>query len=946
MSKSLLPHASSRRLLFELGRGGMGTVYLAVAEGVGGFEKLKVLKQLRHELAREPDALAMFLEEARLAARLHHPNVVQTNEVGVDGSTYSIEMEYLEGQTLDALDRELATKGGVPIALLVWTLAQALAGLDYAHKLTDRRGNPLHIVHRDVSPHNLFLTYHGEVKVLDFGIAKAADSSTKTESGVFKGKLHYMAPEQAIKGLYPLDHRADVFCVGILLWQALAGRRFWQGSEDFDIFNKLSKGTFESPKAFRPEADDRLCAICMRSLAAAPSDRYASAADFGRALEGWLDSGGARVGPAAIKALLSGLFEKQRAESDRLIEDRIRTAPPSDARGADDANVPLLSVSGPPTASEPADGRAPMDRGVTARGFTVTRTAAKLPLPRDPSLPPAPAPRRRPTLALAVIAALLVGFGGYAVRENLRGRASAAASSLAAARTPTACYADADCAGTGTDWLCGGRGICVAKKGCASNAECTRTHEGRPHVCRKDDGACVAVESEGCRLLAEPGDIENDHVVLVGVMFPHTGENVDFGAAQERSIDLARRDVAHVAHGLPAPGAAPPRPLALVSCDDVKDGKAVAHHLVEDLHVPAIVGFGSGALLLELAPSLYVPNRVMVLAAVNRADMITRVAQPAGEPRLVYRTTTSSGQAAIPMSRVVDQLLEPPLRKSLGAEEVRVAFVRPSAANGIAFADALFRELKFNGKSALENKASFKELVYGDPTGEQAPLYEAALAELLVFRPHIVLYLGEDALVRNVFEPLEKKWPKAVPRPHYVSDRSPTGPELYRFFAGDPERRARVLGLNLPGTTVPNARFTLHYNETYADKKTSTNESPTASYDALYAIAYATAALGAEPISGPSLSRAIARLVPPGLPVDVGPAKLLEGFAALRSGKTIDLGGAETNLDLDPATGEPSVDFVVLCGRLNDAKRLVESAESGVYYRGRTRELEGSLKCP
>src|SRR5215469_16235440 len=148
------------RLLLELGRGGMGVVYLALAVGPGGFAKLKVVKRLRAELAEEPRARQMFLDEARLAARLLHPNVVQTNEVGFDGKHYFLEMEYLEGQSLDALQRRAAVTGAtVPLPVAIWILVQTLAGLHHAHELADLDGQPLHVVHRDVSPHNVMITY-------------------------------------------------------------------------------------------------------------------------------------------------------------------------------------------------------------------------------------------------------------------------------------------------------------------------------------------------------------------------------------------------------------------------------------------------------------------------------------------------------------------------------------------------------------------------------------------------------------------------------------------------------------------------------------------------------------------------------------------------------------------------------------------------------------------
>src|SRR5690349_9631966 len=201
------------RILSELGRGGMSNVFLAVASGPGGVNKLVVLKALLPDLSTEPYALAMFLDEARLAARLNHANVVQTYEVGTEGDRHVIVMEYLEGQPLSAVLRR-AGSAGLPFTLPSYlrVIVSMLEGLHYAHELTSYDGSPLMFVHRDVSPQNVFLTYDGQVKLLDFGIAKAATSQNHTAAGVIKGKLAYMAPEQMVASR--IDRRADVYSVG------------------------------------------------------------------------------------------------------------------------------------------------------------------------------------------------------------------------------------------------------------------------------------------------------------------------------------------------------------------------------------------------------------------------------------------------------------------------------------------------------------------------------------------------------------------------------------------------------------------------------------------------------------------------------------------------------------------------------------------------------------
>jgi serine/threonine protein kinase len=196
------PNLAGRyRLIAELGQGGMATVYLAVAMGTSGFRKLAVVKLLRPEIAVDQEFVQMFLDEARLCARLSHPNIVQTYDVGVDEVGHLMAMEYLDGVSLHAATAKLARNDGpLTFPLQARILLEVVEGLRYAHELKDYDGRSLDIVHRDVTPHNIFITYDGQVKLLDFGIAKAATSSVRTATGVIKGKLTYMAPTSTPSG--------------------------------------------------------------------------------------------------------------------------------------------------------------------------------------------------------------------------------------------------------------------------------------------------------------------------------------------------------------------------------------------------------------------------------------------------------------------------------------------------------------------------------------------------------------------------------------------------------------------------------------------------------------------------------------------------------------------------------------------------------------------------
>jgi serine/threonine protein kinase len=256
MSSARIPHGhpgfGKYRPIAILGRGGMATVYLATASGPGGFTKLVVIKELKPELAEEADFRSMFLEEARLAARLNHPNIVQTFEVVDDENVQFIVMEYLEGQSLRGLRGKVGALGDAMVAGQARIVADMLAGLHAAHELTDFDGQPLRVVHRDVSPHNVFVTYDGEVKLVDFGIAKAVDSSARTSTGAVKGKLAYMPPEQAF-GL-GVDRRADVFAAGVVLWEAATGKRLWEGLTEPGVLHRLSKGEIPRVRDVAPNA--------------------------------------------------------------------------------------------------------------------------------------------------------------------------------------------------------------------------------------------------------------------------------------------------------------------------------------------------------------------------------------------------------------------------------------------------------------------------------------------------------------------------------------------------------------------------------------------------------------------------------------------------------------------------------------------------------------------
>ena len=334
------------RLIIELAQGGMGFVYLAVAQGPAGFNKLAVIKELKPSLLEEPGFLEMFLDEARLSARLSHPNVVQTNEVSVEQGRAFLAMEYLDGQSLNRVRSRLGKTHTLPLAADVRIVAQACAGLHYAHELRDFDGTPLGVVHRDVSPHNIFVTYDGQVKIVDFGVAKALSSNHESTVGVLKGKVPYMAPEQVMGA--PMDRRSDIYALGIILWEAIAGRRIWDGLRPETILARMMSSDVPRLAEAAPAADPRLIAIATRAMAWAQEDRYPTADALRADLEGWLATaeGGDYRAVAAVGAEMMRAFAKERAQVSASVSEQLRLlgSAPAGARSVGLVRLPFAGT--------------------------------------------------------------------------------------------------------------------------------------------------------------------------------------------------------------------------------------------------------------------------------------------------------------------------------------------------------------------------------------------------------------------------------------------------------------------------------------------------------------------------------------------------------------------------------------------------------------------------
>lgn len=263
-------------LIEQLAIGGMAEIWLAHMAGPEGFEKLLVIKKILSNLSQRPDFLKMFLNEARLAAQLNHPNIVQIYDLGKLDETYFIAMEYIFGRDLSEIGFKAKQKNNpVPIEYATKIISQVCEGLYFAHTKSDTLGNPLHIVHRDISPHNVLVSFAGNVKILDFGIAKAANQYDQTQQGILKGKVSYMSPEQIWGD--PIDERSDLFGLGAVYYELLTGYRLFTGENDIAILRKITEEEVPPPSIHNKKVPPDLDAIILNMLSKDPQTRYPNA---------------------------------------------------------------------------------------------------------------------------------------------------------------------------------------------------------------------------------------------------------------------------------------------------------------------------------------------------------------------------------------------------------------------------------------------------------------------------------------------------------------------------------------------------------------------------------------------------------------------------------------------------------------------------------------------
>jgi len=409
-------------VLGPLARGGMAEVFLARATGLGGFERRFVIKRLQRDLAGDEGVVRMFLDEARLCAALQHPNIVQVVDVDRGPSGVFMVMEFLHGVDLMAVLRRTSRAGiPIPMGLALHVVLAVCAGLHHAHEHRDDQGRPLGLVHRDISPHNVFATYDGAVKVIDFGIAKAHGRLAGTRTGTIKGKLGYMAPEQC-RGL-PLDRRCDVFCAGILLFELTTGRKLYRGRDDYELLRAVVERRATRPSTVVPGYPAALEAVVMRALAMDPDDRYPTAAALAADVEAFRRQHDLLDGTAELAAYLRDLFGPELRAWEGARSDPARQLDTLRRPSSEDVGAPSEEDVDPPDV--------PAAAHVETTRSTVTLTAMASPgsaqaEPLTTVAQPA-RPRRASKLGLAVVAVAALGLGAWRVAVRSAGSRPSAA---------------------------------------------------------------------------------------------------------------------------------------------------------------------------------------------------------------------------------------------------------------------------------------------------------------------------------------------------------------------------------------------------------------------------------------------------------------------------------------------------------------------------------------
>ncbi|MFY0529389.1 serine/threonine protein kinase [Archangium gephyra] len=348
-------------LLDRINIGGMAEVWRGKMFGAGGFERLVAIKRILPNIAEDDEFISMFIDEAKISVQLNHANIAQIYELGQITNSYFIAMEYIPGRDMRAIfDRCRKKSEPAPVPLVAYVVSKMCEGLDYAHRKKSNQGQDLNIVHRDISPQNILISYEGEVKVIDFGIAKAAGKATKTQAGILKGKFGYMSPEQ-IRGL-PLDRRSDIFAIGVCLYEMLTGERLFVGDSDFSVLEKVRKAEVAPPSTYNRRIPEALEKIVLKALARDVDERYQYANELGDDLQRFLLTSDSIFGRKDLMQYMKSTFAEDVEREKQRLQEYADIKPPEGMLAAIE-----MGFSGAPSApqvqvpaSAPVPAQAPM----------------------------------------------------------------------------------------------------------------------------------------------------------------------------------------------------------------------------------------------------------------------------------------------------------------------------------------------------------------------------------------------------------------------------------------------------------------------------------------------------------------------------------------------------------------------------------------------------------
>ncbi|HEY6034772.1 MAG TPA: serine/threonine-protein kinase, partial [Kofleriaceae bacterium] len=442
-------------ILKHLASGGMADVLLGRTEGIEGFERHVVVKRIKPEIASDRHFIEMFLDEARLAATLHHQNVVQVHDIGEDHGEYFFAMEYLHGEDLRKMLSTVAKqKQHLPLAHVIAIVSAAAAGLHYAHERRGSDKKKLEIVHRDVTPSNIIVGYDGSVKLVDFGIAKATMRSSDTRAGTLKGKTSYMSPEQC-KGEPSIDRRSDIYSLGVVLYELATTSRLFKGDSEYLVMDAIVNGKVPLPRVRRPDLPNELSSIIMQALAVDRNRRFQTADQLRQALDQFAVDANLTISTSGLASYMKKLFgERPEPWLETASVERVSSQSWNDLRGSSEHpqvhDQPTRSRNRPTSPPPIAEAGASESRPALPSSATRTsssRTATPIAWERQeppPSPPPLGLQRHKKTLMVAApVAVVLAGIAAWRHPSAQKPATSAGAATEAPPRAPTVAAAAA-----------------------------------------------------------------------------------------------------------------------------------------------------------------------------------------------------------------------------------------------------------------------------------------------------------------------------------------------------------------------------------------------------------------------------------------------------------------------------------------------------------------------